>query len=97
MPFPISIFDTSVDADRFETLEVTTTAQTSVNPISGARVLVVSNVDVYIDVGLEPDSTTSFGLVPAGYPIMFGVHHPHEDKISVRTLVGTGVVTIYHI
>lgn len=97
MPFPITIFDTSVDADRFETLEVTTTAQTTANPISGARALIVSNVDIYIDIGTDPDATTSYGLVPAGHPIMFGIHNPHQDKISIRTLSGTGVVTIYHV
>jgi hypothetical protein len=97
MPFPITIFNTSVDADRFETLDVTTTPVTSQNPISGARVLIVSNVDIYIDIGLEPDVSTSYGLVPAGTPIMYGVHNPHQDKVSIRAVSGTGVVTLYHI
>lgn len=98
MPFPITVMDTSVDADRFETLTVNTTAQTTAQAITGARVLIVANVDIYVDIGTDPNVDTSYSLVPAGYPIMFGVHNPYVDKVSVKTVsAGTGVVTFYHI
>lgn len=97
MPFPITIFNTSIDADRFETLEVDATAKTTVQGITGARVVIVSTVDVYVDVGLTPDATTSYALVPARCPLMFGVHNPYDDKVSVRTVSGSGIVTVYHV
>lgn len=97
MPFPITVMDTSIDSDRFETLDVTTTKQTSAQAITGARVIIVSTVDVYVDIGTDPDCDTSRALVPARTEMMFGIHKPYEDRVSVKSVTDNGVVTIYHV
>lgn len=97
MAFDRTIYNTSVDSDNFETLTTSTTAVVS-QPLGTSRVLVVAvGADVFIDIGGEPDADASPAVVPAGYPIMFGVHNPGVDRVSVKTVSGTGHVTLYHL
>ena len=91
--------NTSVDLDagKYETIKVTKTAVTSGVIASAGSVLVVANVDVFIDVGSAPDCTKQFGLVPAGPSgVLVWLTNPGEDFVSVRTVSDTeGYVTLY--
>ena len=97
MPFDKFVHSTTVDADRFETLETSATPVTS-QIIGTSRVLVVAvGADIFIDIGTSPDVATSPAVVPAGQPILFGIHNPGEDTASIRSVSGTGWVTLYQI
>ncbi len=96
MAFDKTLFDTSVDADTFETLQTSTTPVVS-REITTSRVLIVAvGADIFVDVGADPDVEASPAVVPAGYPIMFGIHNPGVDKVSIKTVSGAGWVTLYY-
>lgn len=97
MQLPI-LATTTVDLDgnKTQTFEVSKTATTS-SAILAGTVLVVSNVDVFVDIGPTPDCTTRYGLVPAGPAgVCFWPSNPDADYVSVRTVSAEkGWVSLY--
>lgn len=98
MPYSRTLFDTTVDPDSFETLEVSATPVTTTNPIPGCMVLVVAvGTDIFVDVGINADVEQSKSVVPAGYPIMFGITE-YGASVSIKAVGnGTGWVTLYYL
>jgi hypothetical protein len=97
MPFDKTLFNTSVDSDKFETLQTSSSPVQSA-PLETSRVLIVAlGADIFVDIGEQPDVDASPSAVPAGHPIMFGVHNPGVDSVSIKSVSGAGWVTLYHV
>jgi hypothetical protein len=97
MAFDKTLHNTSVDSDLFETMATSTTPAESAT-LQTSRVMIVAvGADVFVDIGSEPDVETSPAAVPAGHPVMFGVHNPGVDKVSIKTVSGTGWATLYYV
>jgi hypothetical protein len=97
MKLPV-LNNTTVDLDegKYETLQTSTTAQTSGAVNAGTVLIVASGADVLVDVGPTPDCTAQFAVVPVGPTgVQVWLTNPGVDKVSVRTVSGTGYVTLY--
>lgn len=94
-----AIFNTPVSmADgQFETLEVGSGVVVS-KLVNGASVLIVSTVDIFVDVGEDPDCTTDRAVVTAGTPVLVALQTRELEKVALKAIgSATGFVTLYHL
>lgn len=78
----------------FQTISTTTSSQQS-TAIVGGRVLITSSTGHYIDFGTNPTATTSSFYLPADTLMQFNFES--GQKIAVRTVSGTGILSIVNL